>query len=62
MICSLPNPNQIAVVLLLVVHLPITQQEELTKKVAYEQRARLHTTPVTITGIRSCTPNLSELH
>ena len=25
-------------------------------------RARLHKTPVTVTGIRTCTRNLSELH
>ena len=27
-----------------------------------ETRARLHKTPVTVTGIRTCTRNLSELH
>ena len=31
--------------------------------VAYlNSRARLHKTPVTTTGIRTCTRNLSELH
>ena len=28
----------------------------------YEIRARLHKTPVTVTGIRTCTRNLNELH
>ena len=27
-----------------------------------QTRARLHKTPVTVTGIRSCTHNLTELH